>query len=45
MTLALGVATASAVSTHEFKFMEFVAKHNKEYKTVEEFNMRFENYM
>jgi len=42
---SLIAASQAMVGTHEFRFMEYVAKHNKAYKTVEEFNMRFENYM
>ena len=39
------ISSAYGISTHEFKFMQYIAKHNKAYSSVEEFNMRFENFM
>jgi hypothetical protein len=26
---------------HQFKFVQFIAEHNKSYSTIEEFNLRF----
>jgi len=36
----LSVATARVMTENDFQFINFVAQHNKNYGTVEEFNMR-----
>lgn len=41
------VGVVSAVEPHQkhFDFMQFITKHNKSYLTIEEFAMRFENWL
>lgn len=44
-TLLAAAATARVMNQNEFEFIQYIAKHNKSYATVEEFNSRMENYM
>ena len=43
--VALVAAAANAVDLNTFKFMQYLSKFNKSYATIEEFNMRLENFM
>ena len=36
--------SATAMEANDYKFMRFLVDHNKEYKTVEEYNMRKDIY-
>jgi len=46
MTLAAStMAYSSENSQKEFEFMSFVAKHGKDYKTVEEYALRFARWL
>ena len=38
------VATAAISNETEFAFIQYVAKHNKNYVTFEDYNIRFENF-
>jgi KDEL-tailed cysteine endopeptidase len=39
----LGVASANEAYT--FKYMQYLSKHNKSYGSLEEFNMRLQNFI
>ena len=43
--LAAALAGAASASVDQFKFMQYVSKFNKNYNTVEEFEMRMENFL
>jgi len=45
VSFGAGVASASVMDENDFKFMKFVVDFSKEYKSIEEFNMRKENYL
>jgi hypothetical protein len=38
--MVLGAAHAAVMNSDDFHFISFVAKNNKSYKTVDEYNMR-----
>lgn len=42
-----GVATASLApeTDEDFKFMQYIVKHNKSYQSLEEYNMRKANFL
>ena len=40
-----GAVSATAMDQNDFKFMRFIVEYGKEYATVEEYNMRKENFM
>jgi hypothetical protein len=40
----MGVASAIVMTENDFEFISFIAKHNKNYKSVEEYNSRKANY-
>ena len=41
----MGAASAEMMSTEFMLFIEYVAKYNKTYETVDEFNMRREQFI
>jgi len=43
VALAL-VGAASALDETTFKFMQYLSKQNKSYSSLEEFNMRLQNF-
>jgi C1A family cysteine protease len=40
-----GAASASVMDENDFKFMKYIVQFGKEYKTMEEYNMRKENFL
>jgi KDEL-tailed cysteine endopeptidase len=40
-----GAVSATAMDQNDFKFMRYIVEHGKEYATVEEYNMRKENFL
>jgi hypothetical protein len=40
----LVASAANALHPSGFKFMQYLAKHGKNYSTIEEFNLRLENF-
>ena len=46
MALALaGAVSATTMNQDDYKFMKYIVEHNKEYNTLEEFNMRRSNFL
>ena len=46
LALALaGAVSATSMDSNDYKFMNFVVTHSKEYATVEEYNLRKANFM
>ncbi len=46
LALALaGAVSATTMNQNDYKFMRFIVEHNKEYNTIEEFNMRKSNFL
>jgi len=43
--IAAALAGAASASVDQFKFMQYVSKFNKNYASVEEFEMRMENFL
>ena len=44
--LALACAVSATTMDHnEYKFMRYVVEYNKEYSTIEEYNMRKANFL
>mgnify|MGYP003353694219 CR=1 FL=1 len=39
-----GAVSATPMTSNDFKFMRYIVEHNKEYNTVDEYNMRKANY-
>ena len=40
-----GAVSATAMDQNDYRFMQFIVEHSKEYATVEEYNMRKANWM
>ena len=40
-----GAVSATTMDSNDYQFINFVVTHNKEYATVEEYNLRKANYM
>jgi hypothetical protein len=40
-----GVVSATIMDMDDYKFMKYIVEHNKEYNTIEEFNMRKSNFL
>lgn len=40
----VAVASSKALSDADFAFVNYIAKHSKNYKDVEEYNLRFERF-
>ena len=40
-----GVFSATNMNPDDYKFMRYIVEHNKEYNTIEEFNMRKLNFL
>ena len=40
-----GVFSATNMNPDDYKFMRYIVEHNKEYNTIEEFNMRKSNFL
>jgi hypothetical protein len=46
LALALaGAVSATTMNQDDYKFMRYIVEHNKEYNTIEEFNMRKSNFL
>ena len=46
LALALaGAVSATTMHQNDYKFMRWIVEHNKEYSTIEEFNMRKSNFL
>jgi len=46
LALALaGAVSANTMNQDDYKFMRYIVEHNKEYNTIEEFNMRKSNFI
>jgi C1A family cysteine protease len=46
LALALaGAVSATTMNQDDYKFMRYIVEHNKEYNTLEEFNMRRSNFL
>jgi hypothetical protein len=43
--LLIAVATATQMNQTEFEFMKYIARHNKNYGTVEEYNARLNRFL
>lgn len=40
-----GAVSATKMEANDYKFMSFIVEHNKEYATIEEYNMRKANFL